>query len=31
MYILFEFEVVVELDWIEEIDEKLKGVIEVNR
>lgn len=31
MYILFEFEVVVELDWIEEIDEKLKGVIEVNK
>lgn len=31
MYILFEFEVVVELDWIEEIDEKLRGVIEVNR
>lgn len=31
MYILFEFEVVVELDWREEIDEKLRGVIEVNR
>lgn len=31
MYILFKFEVVVELDWIEEIDEKLRGVIEVNR